>query len=310
MPIFINLRLQISKIFDFKSNITWKIYIKKIKDWVAKQDFNYITMIIDDILFQSAPPRFKGAMWLKPSDNGLELKAFYNGDWKNVAGNSDGETITVSADSDIERLALIKLALEKIVGHTIITTEEGIPLEAYKEAEMKILGHSASSDEEGRLVDKEITMSIVNLPLTIEGHGKVVNRIGTIIKCEDGTYYTFTSEGFQEVRKEDRYDCSISSGNSGVKVGAVSDTWEGLDVPLWQVHSRTNVLRDSIDGRYLYLVESMGYLRRQPSGEKTYSKWATVVNGNIQVIPITGTGQGSSPFPGGEVIGPTDPHVT
>lgn len=265
-------------------------------------------MIIDDILFQSAPPRFKGAMWLKPSDNGLELKAWYNGDWKNVAGNSDGETITVSVDSDTRYLT--KLALEKIVGHTIITTEEGIPPEAYEEAAMKILGHSASSDEEMRLVSKEIRMSIVNLPLTIEGHGKVVNRIGTIMKCEDGTYYKFTFEGLQEVKKEDRYDCSISSGNSDVKVGAVFDTWEGLDVPLWQVHSRTNVLGDSIDGRYLYLVESMGYLQHQPLGEKTYSKWATVVNGNIQVIPITGTGQGSSPFPGGEVIGPTDPNIT
>lgn len=64
-------------------------------------------MVIDDILFQKNPPRFKGVMWVEPKDNdNIELKIFNNGKWRPIAGGGSTTVNKYTSDPNAPMLSM------------------------------------------------------------------------------------------------------------------------------------------------------------------------------------------------------------
>lgn len=73
-------------------------------------------MIIEKTVLQRDEPQAKNVLWVKPTDDGAEVLAFNNGEWKKVSGGEKKE--------EVEEGALVVHAVKKLVNFICGATQE------------------------------------------------------------------------------------------------------------------------------------------------------------------------------------------
>lgn len=134
-------------------------------------------MIIDDILFQKNPPRFKGVMWVEPKDNdNIELKIFNNGKWRPIAGGGNTTVNKYTSDPNAPMLSVgnVSAVLGEVGTKLGFNPNDELTLEQEEQLLNELKSYKFATPKQGNAV-------LVDLDFD--------NRSSTF-QCDDGSVIT------------------------------------------------------------------------------------------------------------------------